>query len=473
MILEATNINWWEEEFDSIDFGDKRLKKRLMKTADQLSTQPLDPINKACSCWADTKASYRMFANDKVKSTEIIRAHRDRTWERAKQYTFILAIQDTSFINYTSHPATVGLGDIGSDHRSKGICQHTSLAMSPDGVALGVLDQQIWTRQNRPKGSRRKTKINRAAPIAQKESNRWLRSLDAVMDSAPKEVQVVTIADRECDIYEFIAHAEQRDALFLIRASMDRAIYTAENESEVSHLWDYLESQPKVGEVQVDVPAKGTKKPARIARLAVRFAQVEVKRPRRGRFNKKSKIEKSVFVHAILLQEINPSKRVTPLEWMLLTNTVVTTFEEAIEKMNWYRLRWGIEVYHKVLKSGCKIEECRLGTADRLTRYLALFAIIAWRLHWMTYLNRERPDSKCESILAEYEWKALYCKIHKTSTPPEVVPTTRQAVRWIAQLGGFLARAGDGEPGIITIWRGWQRLTDIAEDWLLFKSPSS
>lgn len=154
---------------------------------------------------------------------------------------------------------------------------------------------------------------------------------------------------------------------------------------------------------------------------------------------------------------------------MLLTNTAVSNYDEAVEKMKWYRLRWGIEVFHKILKSGCQVESCRLGTAERLTKYLALFAIIAWRLHWITQVNREAPNESCVALLADHEWKALYCKINKTSEPPEVPPSIRQAIRWIAQLGGFLARKGDNEPGIVTVWRGWQRLTDIAEDWLLFQ----
>ncbi len=222
-------------------------------------------------------------------------------------------------------------------------------------------------------------------------------------------------------------------------------------------------------EVKVEVPAKATNEPARVALVSVQFAKVELKRPRKQRFTEKCGIEKSVLVSAILVEEVGPlTPGVTALEWMLLTNIVITSFDDALEKIRWYRLRWGIEVFHKILKSGCRVESCRLGTAERLTKYLALFAIIAWRLHWITQLNRENPENPCTPMLADHEWKSLYCKIHKTKSYPKDPPSTRLAVRWIAQLGGFLARKGDNEPGIVTVWRGWQRLTDISEDWLLF-----
>ncbi len=138
--------------------------------------------------------------------------------------------------------------------------------------------------------------------------------------------------------------------------------------------------------------------------------------------------------------------------------------------MNWYKLRWHIESFHKVLKSGCNIELCRLQTADRLERYVTVLSIVAWRLYWMTHVNRVSPEKSCAEVLAEHEWKALCCKVKKTKLPPTEPPTIREAIRWIAGLGGFLGRKGDGEPGITTFWRGWQRLIDLSDSWLIFNS---
>ena len=145
----------------------------------------------------------------------------------------------------------------------------------------------------------------------------------------------------------------------------------------------------------------------------------------------------------------------------------VTSFLDAVERVRWYRLRWHIEVFHRVLKSGCKVEECRLDQAEELRRYLTLKSVIAWRLFWMIQIARVQPDAACTVVLADHEWQALYVAIHRTSHLPETVPTVRQVVRWIAQLGGFLGRPGDGEPGVTVVWRGWQRLHDLATMWLV------
>ena len=130
-----------------------------------------------------------------------------------------------------------------------------------------------------------------------------------------------------------------------------------------------------------------------------------------------------------------------------------------------YYERWRIEVFHKVLKSGCRVEDCLLQTAARLQNYIALMSVVAWRLHWLTYINRTAPDLPCTHILTTVEWQALYLRMHHTTQFPPTPPTVRQAVRWIAQLGGFLGRKSDGEPGVTVIWRGWQRLQDLTATW--------
>ena len=156
-----------------------------------------------------------------------------------------------------------------------------------------------------------------------------------------------------------------------------------------------------------------------------------------------------------------------PIEWLLLTNTLVSNFEDALRVVEWYCCRWQIEVFHKIIKSGCRVEDCLLQTADRLKNYIALMSVIAWRLHWLTYINRTEPDLPCTAILATVEWQALYMRIHKTTKFPKVPPSTHHAIRWIAQLGGFLGRKSDGEPGVTAIWRGWQRLQDLADTWAI------
>src|SRR5439155_15114819 len=166
-------------------------------------------------------------------------------------------------------------------------------------------------------------------------------------------------------------------------------------------------------------------------------------------------------VWAVLAREEDPPAGATPLGWLLLTTCPVATADDALERVDWYACRWGIEVLHRVLKSGCRLEAKQLGAAERLERCLALYSVVAWRVLHAAMLARDLPDAPCTALLAPDEWRALYCFTHRTPTPPADPPPLRQAVRWIAQLGGFLGRRADGHPGPMALWRGLQRLHDL------------
>jgi hypothetical protein len=253
----------------------------------------------------------------------------------------------------------------------------------------------------------------------------------------------------------------------LVRAAQDRSL----KDKAARKLWGSVTQTAIAGYLKVQVPAKEGQS-AREAIVAVRFRSVTLKPPQRPKSPDIDPLP-PIAVDAILVQEVDPPAGVTPLDWLLLTNLAPHSFEEAVERIRWYRCRWQIEVYFKVLKSGCKVEDCRLATADRLLRFLTLCCIIAWRLYWLTHINRLLPEQPCTTALTEHEWRALYATINRTTRPPNEVPTVRQAVRWIAQLGGFLGRKCDGEPGPTTIWRGWQRLNDISATWLLLHPDPS
>lgn len=260
------------------------------------------------------------------------------------------------------------------------------------------------------------------------------------------------------------ALAQDKEAHLLVRASTDRALV----DNEARRLWSKVERQAMAGSLVVHITPNQTRA-ARTAHVSLRFVEVKLKPPWRPE-QKKLPV---VTLQAILVREDNPPAGVDePIEWLLLTNTPVETFADAVQVVQWYCTRWQIEVYHKVIKSGCKVEDCRLKTADRLQNYIALMNVVAWRLLWLTYINRAEPNLPCTAILTTVEWESLYMRIHKTAQLPESVPTVRQAVRWIAQLGGFLGRKGDGEPGVVVIWRGWQRLQDLASTWYLVKEQT-
>ena len=460
MTQEEKDTSWCEEELGGVKLGDKRLDKRLVEVASKLAAQPTASINQACEDWADAKAAYRLFDNAKVQAKEILRSHQERTRERMRSHSLVLAVQDTTLLDYSQHPKTKGVGPIGTKKQEmRGFVMHATLALTPGGLPLGVLTEEIWVRADEEAGVSKAEHKKR--PLEEKESYKWFTALRETIELTPAGVQVVSVCDREADIYEFFVEAKDLETDILVRAAQDRSL----KDKAARKLWGSMTQTAIAGYLKVQVPAKEGQS-GRKAIVAVRFRSVTLKPPRRPKSPGTDPLP-PITVDAILVQEVDPPAGVTPLDWLLLTNLAPHSFEEAVERIRWYRCRWQIEVYFKVLKSGCKVEDCRLATADRLLRFLTLCCIIAWRLYWLTHINRLLPEQPCTTALTEHEWRALYATMNRTTRPPKEVPTVRQAVRWIAQLGGFLGRKHDGEPGPTTIWRGWQRLNDISATWLL------
>jgi len=178
-------------------------------------------------------------------------------------------------------------------------------------------------------------------------------------------------------------------------------------------------------------------------------------------------------LYGILATEEESPEGVEPISWLLLTNVLTNTFEESCERIQWYSCRWTIEIYHKVLKDGCRIEERQFEYAENIQRYLSLDMVVSWRVLYLTMLGRDMPELPCTAIFEAHEWQSLYCFIHKTHILPDNPPSLHQVVRWISKLGGFMGRKGDGEPGVTVLWRGLQRLYDISETWLLFHLHST
>jgi hypothetical protein len=328
------------------------------------------------------------------------------------------------------------------------------MAFSVDGVPLGLLDVQSWARPPEDFGKKAK---RHDLPIEEKESNKWLKSYNkvAAAQRACPDTTFVSVGDREADIYELftLATADPTAPKLLVRAEQDRMLTDGQG-----HLWQHLENLEAAGSQELHVPRQGNRK-SRIAHLAVRFAEVELKPPKR-----KQKLA-PLRIWAVLAQEINAPEDITPLEWMLLTTCPVINFDQAVEKLSWYAKRWGIEVYHRTLKSGCQIEQRQLGHAERIEACLAIDMVVAWRIHHLTKLGRETPDVPCTVFFEEAEWKALVAYITNNPSPPTEPPTLREATRMVSSLGGFLGRKCDGEPGTKSLWLGLQRLDDLAGMW--------
>ena len=297
-----------------------------------------------------------------------------------------------------------------------------------------------------------------------KESQRWLSTLEATPELISHQTAMITVADREADIYDLWATPRRPGSELLIRISHDRRV-----KHQAHYLWDAVLQSPVEGELNIQLNRSDTR-PPREATLAVRYTKLAI----RGPAHRESKEHlEPVEAQVILAQEENPPTGVPPVRWLLFTTLPVRDYQDAIRFLRWYSYRWLVERYHYVLKSGCNMEKLQLEEVNRILRALATYCIVAWRLLWLTYQARQNPDSPCDSVLQVHEWQSLYCTVNKTPVPPETPPTLHQAVRWIAQLGGFLGRRHDGEPGVKTIWRGLRRLYDIAETWKLLNPDHS
>ncbi len=439
---------WVEKELKYLDLGDKRLNRRLKFSIDLLSQNPTASVPEACGDWAATKGLYRFWENPSVKAESIINAHSKKTLDRIKEHSLVLTIQDTTDLDFTAHPSTKGLGYLDSPLLS-GLKVHHSMAVSSDGVPLGLLRQQVWTRDIKELGKKHK---RHQKDIKDKESYRWLESFKATQNLIPSDITQITIADREADIFEFFALPRRPNDHLLIRATHNRRIKHPDK-----YLWDAIRKTEIKGKRIIKVERrKGQRQ--RKAELSVRFATFTLLPPDYLK-NKHEPIE----VQVILAEEENPPEGVKAISWLLITTLPVNSFEDAIQCIIWYTYRWLIERYHYVLKSGCKLEELQLETGERLQRALATYSIVAWYLLWLIYESRVNPNRQCDTVLEEDEWKVLCIEMHNKGILKEIPnkpPSLQEAVRWIAMLGGFLGRKSDGNPGVKTLWRGYRRLQE-------------
>ncbi len=457
---EREDEDWAEHEFGRVELADGRLRERLLTLTRDFQAQPLAPIPQACGGEpAKIKAAYRFLSNPNVDLDTLLNSHIEATAGRMRAHPVVLAAQDTTSLNYHAHPATRGLGPINTHtDGSQGLKLHDTVAFTPEGVPLGVIDAQCWARE--PIGTEAK---RTRRPVEETEALRWIASYvqTARLQALLPETRVVSVADREADIYELFEEAQRTPdgPDLLIRANRSRA-RRVEAGDEIPLLWDHLAARPEAGALELHIPGKGGRK-ARIAELVVRHARVTL-RPPRGHPGPAQAVW---AVHAL---EPTPPPGTEAVEWLLLTTVEVEDFAQAAERLSWYGVRWSIEIFHRTLKSGCRIEDRRLANADTLEACLALDMVVAWRVLYLTRLGREMPDLPCSVFFEEPEWKALCAYHHKTSTPPAEPPTLASAMRMVAKIGGFLGRKGDGHPGATLLWRGLDKLAFITDTFRIF-----
>jgi hypothetical protein len=458
--MEGVTDKWFDNETEACEFADERLGKRLRKLLERMGGSMGDSIPLACQDWANTKAAYRFFSNDRVSEGEILKGHLQSTRGRFDASEGpILVLQDTTEFSFQREkPERIGFTtsiNSGKDkagrsriHTVCGLLMHSSLAVTTDGLPLGLAAVKFWTRDKFKGTAALKKKINPTrVPIEVKESVRWLDNLRQSSERFAAPRRCVHVGDRESDIYELYCLAQELGTHFIVRSCVDRM--AGDGDQKLYALMDEVKIQ---GCHEVDV--RDSKGNLVKASVEIFYRTLRIMPP----------IGKHKRYPALTLTAIHAREKSVPehrarIDWRLLTNLPVDSHEAAVEKIGWYALRWKIEVFHKILKSGCRAEDAKLRTADRLVKLIAVFCILSWRVFWMTMINRSAPDADPSLALTPTETEILDRLVPDKNRPPK--RTMSKYIIKIARLGGYLARASDPPPGNIVMWRGLSRLTDI------------
>lgn len=452
---------WFDRELAGCSLADERLTKRLRKLVAQIGSAMGQSIPLVCQDWANTKAAYRFFSNDRVSEADILAGHfhstRDRTIASEGP---VLVLHDTTEFSYQrENTAAIGITKSINSGRDKagrlrshtvcGILMHSSLAVTTEGLPLGLAAVKFWTRKKFRGTAALKKKINPTrVPIEQKESIRWLENVQQSTALLGDPGRCVHIGDRESDIYELFCAAQEAGTHFLIRTCVDRLAGDGDHT-----IADEMDEVAVKGLHRIDVRDSNGEPDEAV--LEIRYRKIRVLPP-----IGKQKRYPALVLTVIHAEERGTAKNRKKIEWKLITDLPVNSRADAIEKLEWYALRWKIEVFHKILKSGCKAEESKLRTAQRLTNLVAVFCILSWRVFWMTMLNRSAAEAPPTLALTTTEIAVLDRVVN--DKPQARRKTLSHYLTKIARLGGYLARANDPPPGNTVMWRGLSRLTDIA-----------
>ncbi|HHS2902590.1 IS4-like element ISLpn6 family transposase, partial [Legionella pneumophila] len=438
------SCEWIINESKEANFGDKRLDKRYGDILSGLLSSPNASIPTTFQSWNETLAAYRFFNHVNVNPESILLPHSEATLERIKAEKIVLIPQDTTEVDFTGRKSLSGMGYL-SNERSRGLYLHPSIAFTPERVCLGVVEMQHWIRKEIGTRNSRKGKS-----IEEKETYCWLKGYNAAnkIALAVPDTMVVSISDREGDIYEVLEKlpSEENKAYWLIRCQHDRAVLNEETNQFELLLKKEVSKACVLGTIEFEIPAgtsyrnckKRHTRKARSVRQEIRICSVSLRPPRR-----KSKKLNVIEIQVVHCKEINTPEGEQPVEWFLITSVPIKTLDRAVEIVNWYLCRWLIEMYIKILKSGCKIEELRFETYEATLNCIAFYMIVAWRVFYLTMLGRTCPDIDCTTVFEDNEWQATYAMATKKK-PPKKPPKLYEIILMIAKFGGHLGRGSDG-----------------------------
>ncbi len=453
--FEKSDEEWAIEQFGGCDLGDPRRVRRVVKYAATQVANPDQATHQICrGNDADMEGAYRMLRNPQITPEQIEQGPQEWTAKACQGRRVVLAIQDTTFVNYSHAAVSDEIGELST--RSRGIVVHSTLMVDGDTQEpIGIIDQQRWLR----KKGRPSAKERNKRPYEDKESYKWQRATDAMKSRMESTEHVVTIGDRELDIYEYLHYAIDQNERFVARACYNRNLTNS-----AEQLFSVLGKQPVLGKRDVKVDQRGAvatgpgprRRPARRAKKAtvsVRAAPVTLRK----------KGSEPITLNAVYVREDVNFKKGVSLEWMLLTTEPITTYEEIEQVVRFYELRWMIEDLHKAWKTGCRLEQRRLQSVDNLERLMVILAPIAVRLLQLHSLAKLKSNTKCDALLERIEWRCLHRALFPKKRMPRTPPTLRVALEQIARLGGWSDSKRTGRIGWITLWRGWSQLQTLVQ----------
>jgi hypothetical protein len=436
-----------KNNFAEVDLGDRRRTRRLIQSVARIAAHPEKPFTQIFD-WPQLKGFYRLCDQATATVNAIQTPHRNQTRQAMGQHPVVLILHDTTELDFTSHAALTDTGPIG-DGRGRGFLQHNSLAVVPDPRrVLGLAYQQIELRQDTPEHETASERRRR-----ERESQLWIRGIEAT-GRPPAGSCWVDVGDRGADIYDAMRASRGAGHEFLFRVAQDRQIWLDEPGTRTAKLRQYACSLASRGQDRVEVAARGGRA-SRVARVHLAASPVWVPAPtgtpRRGE-------QPLVAAWVIRIWEPDPPSGVEALEWILVTSVPTQTIAEIRERRDWYGCRWMVEVFHDIEKNGCSEEDRRFETAARMTACVAILALVAVRIFQLRTALASQPDASAEEVASADEIAVVKAWVEHRGRKRF---TVRDFVRGVASLGGFLGRTGDGEPGVRTLWRGYQRLQDL------------
>lgn len=448
---EQRALLWATRTVGSAELPDKRLAQRAIQILAQKALRPSDSIPQGADDPAAAKGTYRFLENERVDAEPLWQSFHEDTARALDNLSRVYVLYDTTALMFPNRPATEGLGTI-KGPKCEALLMHSGLAVRPDGHVLGLLHNAVWARPPEEFG---KAATRRERSFEEKESAKWSRGVaeaTAWRDQHSPATRLVHIMDREGDVWEVLQELASSNDDVVIRCAQDRSVV-----GEHKRVRPHVAAQPVLKRLRVDVPRKQGQ-PARRAVVEARAAEVAVSAPQRGTACE------PVCVRVVWVSEPAPPDGAEPLDWLLWTTLPVATAKDALAVVKAYKLRWRIEDFHLTLKSGCRIEDSQLKTAERIEILLTFCCAVAVRLLQLTHWARSEPDALCTEVLSDLEWRLLWSHHHRRRVPPgHPPPSIREAVLMLGRLGGHLGRKGDGLPGVRCLWKGWTRFQLLVE----------